>query len=89
MVIDGFAMEEMQQLMILLNGFFFSCSLVPMLCERPYVGDVLRESVAVYRCTVLMSVSLFDSVILIFRKEQVWVLSCASASGCIVYFHSP
>jgi hypothetical protein len=31
----------------------------------------------------------FDSLILIFRKEQVWVLSCGSASGSIVYFHSP
>ena len=130
----------------------FSCCLVQVLCERPYVEIVWKESVAVYCCIVVFvcvfvcampswvcvfqSVNIFlcllhwlsvflclyfgypvpmqknglplnllclyscdtnpamsdihvDSLILIFRKEQVWVLSCSYASGSIVYFHSP
>jgi hypothetical protein len=37
---------------------FFCCCLVQMLHERPYVGIVPRETVAVYCCTVFVSVSL-------------------------------
>jgi hypothetical protein len=37
---------------------FFSCCLVQVLRERPYVGNVPGESVAVYGCTVFVSVSL-------------------------------
>ena len=77
MVIDGFAMEKMQQLMILLNGFFSLLLLGTNAArEIPYVGNVLREFVSVNCCMVFMSVLLFDSLILIFRKEQEWGLSC-------------
>ena len=80
MVIDGFAIEEMHHLMNLLIGFSLSCCLVQMLRERPYVGNVLMESVAVYSCTVLMSVLLFDSLILIFRKRN-------KCGFCLVLLH--
>ena len=38
--------------------FCFSCCLVQKLRERPYVGNVPGEAVAVYCCTVFVSVSL-------------------------------
>ena len=49
--------------------------------------DGVRCSIFLYGFDVCLAIWLTNSYLQ--EEEQVWVLSCASASGNIVYFHSP